>query len=126
MGDHYEIWNARSKGFRRWLSGLFYQVEGKAPNAQAMNDALTTIEGIGQFARPEAEIHLRVASHDGKIYLDLANDKWEVVEITAEGWKVIIESPVYFRRSKGMLPLPNPDPNGSIQELKSFLNLPQG
>jgi hypothetical protein len=126
INDHYETWNLRSKGFRRWLSGLFYRDQGKAPNAQAMNDALTTIEGLGQFESPQAEIHVRVASHDGKIYLDLGNDGWEVVEITTAGWKVIQDSPVHFRRPKGMLRLPHPDPNGSIEELKPFLNLPEG
>ena len=56
MDDHIETWNVRSKGFKRWLSGLFYQSQGKAPSAQAMNDALTTAEGIGQFERPEGQV----------------------------------------------------------------------
>jgi hypothetical protein len=65
-----------------------------------MNDALTTIEGIGQFESPECEVYVRVASNDGKIYLDLANDKWEVVEITSKKYIIIKNPPVCFRRPK--------------------------
>lgn len=62
--------------------------------------------------------------HEEKIYLDLCNDGWEVVEITRHGWNVLLESPVNFRRPKGSLPLPYPDPKGDIHELKGFL--PEG
>jgi hypothetical protein len=126
VSNHYETWHVRSKGFRGWLSGLFYQREGKVPNAQSMNDALTTIEGIGQFESPQDEVHVRVAGYDGRIYLDLANKKWEVVEISKDGWKVIKNSEVNFRRPKGLLPLPYPDRNGDLNCLRSYLNLPDG
>lgn len=73
VANHYEVWQVRSKGFRRWLSGLFFHQVGKLPSSQAMADALTTIEGLGMFQFPEEEVHTRVAMHEEKIYLDLAN-----------------------------------------------------
>jgi hypothetical protein len=86
-----------------------------------MSDALNVIEGLGQFQFPEEEVHVRMAMHEEKIYLDLCNGGWEVVEVTKHGWNVLRESPVNFRRPKGSLPLPYPDPNGDIDELKRFL-----
>src|SRR4029450_11775845 len=49
---------------------------------------------------------------------------WRVVEPGPEGWPVIGSPPVRFRRAAGMLPLPVPQPGGSIEVLASFLNLP--
>lgn len=125
INDHYETWNVRSTAFKNWLSNSFYKKEAKSPSAQAMTDALNTVEGIGQFDRPQEDVYLRTAEINGRIYIDLANDTWEVVEVSESGWKVIKESPVYFRRTKGMLALPCPTERGRIEELRHFLNLPK-
>jgi hypothetical protein len=45
------------------------------------------------------------------------------VEIGADGWRAIGVPPVRFRRSAGMLPLPVPEPGGSIEALVPLLNL---
>jgi hypothetical protein len=71
----------------------------------------------------DCTVHVRVAECDGNIYLDLCNSSWQVVEITSEGWQIIDESPVRFRRSRGMLPLPMPQAGGSVEELRPFLNV---
>src|SRR5262249_30548469 len=41
----------------------------------------------------------------------------------AAGWRVIDNPPVRFRRSSGMKPLPIPMPGGSVEMLRSFLNV---
>jgi hypothetical protein len=40
------------------------------------------------------ELHLRVAEHDGHIFLDLADGHWRAVEIRPDGWSVICRPPV--------------------------------
>src|SRR5262249_16709904 len=50
---------------------------------------------------------------------------WRAVEIGSEGWRVIAEPPVRFRRPAGMLPLPMPRPGGTLEQLRSLLNLPE-
>jgi len=66
---------------------------------------------------------VRVAEHDGHIYLDLADEQWREVEIGPEGWRVNKFPPVRFRRPGGMLPLPVPEHGGSIEDLWPILNL---
>jgi hypothetical protein len=46
-----------------------------------------------------------------------------VVEVDAKGWWIIDDPPVRFRRAPGMLPLPEPVPNGSIEALRPFVNV---
>src|SRR5215217_984112 len=73
------------------------------------------------------EVYLRVAGRDGKIYVDLCNEKWEAVEISKEGWKVIpsAELPIKFVRSNAMKELPHPASGGSVEELRQMLTLPE-
>jgi hypothetical protein len=45
------------------------------------------------------------------------------VEIDANGWRVIDNPPVRFRRAAGMQPLPMPLRGGSVETLRLFLNV---
>jgi hypothetical protein len=121
---HRETWSVRSKVFRRWLVGQFYKVESKPPGGQAVADALGVIEAQAQFDGAMHPVHVRVAGDDEAIYLDLVNDAWQTVRVTAAGWSVLVtEPPVKFRRARGMLPLPRPTAGASIDLLRHFLNV---
>jgi hypothetical protein len=123
IGDHQETWAIRSPGFRRWLMREFYKRMGNAPRSNAMQAALGLVEAMAQFDGPEHEVHVRVAGHNGKIYLDLADDEWRAVEIDAYGWRVVSTPPVKFRRAAGMQPLPTPVQGSTVDSLRRFLNV---
>jgi hypothetical protein len=120
---HHETWALRSGPFRRWLSHLYYDLYTAAPSAQALQDALNVLEGTAQFHGAEHEVHLRLAEHEGAIYLDLGEELWQAVEITGAGWEVVADPPVRFRRPSGMQPLPLPQPCGEYELLRHFVNV---
>jgi hypothetical protein len=122
---HREVWPLRSRGFKTWLARrLFEKSAGKQiANGQALADALVTLEGAALFDGPVREVHLRVAEHKGRYYLDLADAQWRVVEIAPGGLRVLKRAPVYFRRTRGTLPLPRPLRGGSLDQLLNFLNV---
>ena len=68
-------------------------------------------------------MHLRVGGLDGRVYLDLADESWRAVEMDSGGWRVIDKPPVRFRRAPGMQALPVPVPGGSVETLRSYLNV---
>jgi hypothetical protein len=122
--EHIETHALKSKGFRRWLAGTYFEREQKVAAGDAVRAAIETLAGHAQFRGEEREVHVRVAGRDGKIYLDLCDESWRAVEITRDGW-CIVESkdcPVQFRRAHGMRPLPPPERGGSIDDLRPFLN----
>ena len=120
---HRETWPIRSRGFRRWLAhGYFKKTEG-APSSEALQSALNVIEAKAHFDAPERIVHIRVGGLDGRLFLDLIDETWRVVEISTTGWCVIDNPPVRFRRAAGMQPLPAPVSGGSIEPLRSFLNV---
>src|SRR5215475_11837267 len=124
INSHRETWPIRNKRFRTWLRRRYYEITRTAASAAAINSALDLLEAQAQFEGPERAVHVRLAEHEGHIYLDLADECWRAIEIGPEGWRVIGSPPVRFRRAAGMLPLPVPQGGGSIEELASFLNLP--
>jgi hypothetical protein len=121
---HRETLPIRSKRFRSFLRRCHYQATGEAANAAEIGSALDLLEARALFDGPERRVHIHTAEHDGRIYLDLADEHWRVVDIGPDGWRVIGCPPVRFRRPAGMLPLPVPERGGSIETLRSFLHLP--
>jgi hypothetical protein len=95
-------------------------------STDAIQSALNVIEARAHYDGVERTVYIRVGSHDGCIYLDLADARWRAVEIDANGWRTIDRAPIPFRRSAGMRALPEPVHGGSINELRPFLNITDG
>ncbi len=123
INGHYETYGLQSRKLKSWLGELFYDVEERTPTQSVIEDAKCALEGRALFSGPERQVCLRLAGHDGVVYLDLANAGWEVVEVTTTGWQVITDAPVRFRRPEGMHPLPTPVTGGSLDELEPFFNV---
>ena len=123
INGHRETWPIRTKGFRRWLARCFFEATQGAPSSEALQSALNVIEAKAHFDAPERKVHIRVGGLDGRLYLDLGDAAWRAVEIDATGWRVIDKPPVRFRRAAGMQPLPVPLAGGSVELLRSFLNV---
>jgi hypothetical protein len=123
INGHRETWPIRAKGFRSWLARRFFEATQGAPSSEALQSALNVIEAKAQFDGLERIVHLRVGGQDEKLYLDLCDATWRAVEIDSEGWRVIDNSPIRFRRAAGMQPLAMPIKGGSIKTLRSFLNV---
>jgi hypothetical protein len=123
INGHRETWSTKGIGFRRWLRHAYYEKTGGAPNSEAMSTALALIEARAQFDGQTRLVHLRVAPHAECIYIDLCDDAWRAIEVDADGWRIVNEPPVRFRRTPGMLALPTPRLGGKIDELKKHVNL---
>src|SRR5215471_3587283 len=118
-----ETWPIRGSRFQAWLRRCHYEATGTALDAGAIRSTLDLLEARALFDAPERAVFVRIAEQGGCVYLDLADEHWRAVEIGPEGWRIIGSPPVRFRRSPGMLPLPVPERGGSIEALRSFLNL---
>ena len=120
-----ETWPIRSRDFRHWLVRIYYESTGMAPNSEALRPALGLCEARAFYDGPERQVFTRIAGANGKIYIDLANERWQAIEVSSTGWEVrdSKQLPVRFRRAPGMLPLPEPKAAGSVEALRSFLNV---
>jgi hypothetical protein len=120
---HLETHAIRSVRFRDWILMRFLHQHGRAPNSQLLNDALNTIRAIAVYHGPEMPVFVRVAEYEGDVYIDLGNESWDAVRITREGYEVITNAPVRFVRKAGFAPLPYPAGEGTIDDLRPFVNI---
>ncbi len=123
--DHEETYAIQSRDFRLWLTHEFYAQENKTPSQNALKNAMDQIESRAIFDAPEGEVHVRIAKHDGYIYIDLCNQDWQVLKVTSDCYDVYSSKdvPVKFRRTRGMRALPAPAEDGSIQPLRDLVNV---
>jgi len=122
---HRETWAIESSKFQDWLSACYWKKYNKVPNRSALQDVLNVISGRARFDNSCQNVYLRVANVGNAIYIDLVNENWEVIEVTANGWNIIKNSPVKFKRTKNMLDLPIPEKGADINGLWRFLNIPK-
>jgi len=110
-----------------WLAALLYRNTQQAARSDTLNDTVTILRAKALYDGGKVEAHVRLAEHDGAVYLDLCDDKWRQVKIALNGWDVIEseKSQVRFVRAKGMLPLPEPRRGGGVGLLRDLLNLPE-
>ncbi len=123
IDDHREVWPIRSRGFKRWMTHRYFLISHKAPNSDAMNQALATLDAVACYNGKPAPVYIRRAEHAGKLYLDLGDETWRAIEIAPDGWRIVAKPPVYFIRTPAMAPLPVPQRGGTIDELRSFLTI---
>ena len=123
INGHRETWPLTSKGsggFALWLRHQFYQATAGAPNSQALTAAVNTLAAKARYDGPVNEVYVRIAAVDGRVYLDLCDEDWRVVEIDDNGWGVVTEAPVRFLRRRGMLPLPIPEKHTAATRRKAI------
>jgi hypothetical protein len=123
VGSHFETYPINGKEFRLWLTNEFYKAHGEAVSQQPMQDALTTLAAKAYFAESKHRVFIRVAELGGKVYYDLGDEAWRVVEIDAGGWRILDKSPVKFIRPSSFKAQVTPVRGGGLDELRRFINV---
>ena len=125
-GDRRDNCTLKSKKFKAFVFRLHYKTYGRSLKSRDFRELLEHLESVALFDSPEYAVHIRVAEHDGNIYVDLANPKGQVVKVTSEGWSIITSAdcPVKFIRSPRMRPMAVPSSTQcSFDPLWDLLNI---
>jgi len=123
VNSNRQHWPVRSRDFRMWLSGRFYAETGAAIGGQALEDGLRILEAKAVNEGPIYECFTRTGQVDGKMYLDLGDARWRAVQITQTGWSIVEQPFIKLLRSPSTRPLPPPEPESLIEELRRFVNV---
>lgn len=107
---------------RSQLARTYFTRYGRVAAQQALADALAVVDGIAQD-NPEQRLALRVAGHDGDLWLDMGDPTGRAIRITGTGWTVADRPPVLFKRTALNGSLPEPQPDGDLGELWRWLNV---
>ena len=124
--EHLPVDSARTKA---WLHKVFDRVYGRVLPRQAIDDVVNSLRAMALMDGPVYPVFTRLAGWESaderRVYLDLGRPDWSVVEVTAEGWRVVpaSEVPVRFHRNDYQRPLPLPEKGGSLDPLWELLPL---
>jgi hypothetical protein len=120
-----QVYKVESSAYSDYLSHAYYSAHDRAPSEAALKVALATLRGQALFDGEEVEVHIRIAKTDTGYWLDLCNDAWESVQITATGWAVVSGAGTpLFTRSASMRSLPTPQRGGNLDDLWPLVNIP--
>ncbi len=127
LGSRHEIYGLRSMAFRDWLIGAYLADSGEIPPQFTVRRVLAALEAKARFEEGTPSVFIRVG-HGGSgtassYYLDLGDSSGQAVKIGPEGWMVVDRPEVHFRRPEGLLSLPSPNRQGSIEMLRTYVNL---
>lgn len=124
IDSHRETHPLHSDAFSNWLTWLVYQATKSLVGAQIVSQA-AVILGVEARLAPVKEPWMRVGRRGDTIYLDLVNDRWEVVEIRSDGWDIVPMGDLPFVRRSGMLPGIEPVAGGNPGDFAQFFTVPR-
>lgn len=119
-----ECYLLNSDAFRGWLNDVYRRGFGRLPGQQGKQDAIAALAWDARKTR--RDVFVRVGAAGGKVYLDLGSPEWSAVEVDADGWRLVGQAPVAFRRPASLRPLPPPIRGGHLSDLKRFMNVEDG
>lgn len=122
VSKHRETWRVESPELRGWVEHAFYKKFGAVPEPW-IKDTLKAFRLKSLYDGQQRNVHVRAAEENGVLYVDLADGAWRAVQVGPEGWRIVDNPDVKFRRTLGMAPLPEPQPGGNLRDLSSFLNV---
>ena len=119
-----ECWKVSSSLTKSWLTELHYRANAGVISRDVMNEVQGLLAAKAIFDGPEREVGIRVAGRvEGPVYVDIGDPDRHVVKIDHSGFEVAQGSALYFHRDPASLALAIPDPDGSIEDLRPFVNV---
>lgn len=125
MFKNWEILSTNSSTFNYWITHCYEAVYGGVLDKNDINKAVQSIDSHAFFNGLKQDIHVRIAEKDNVIYIDLCNEEREFLEISANGFNVIKDSPVLFRRTPDMAEISKPiyRHKDDYKLLKKYINV---
>lgn len=121
-GNHRETWRVDSKKVWLWIARTL-RTSG-IPATRKLIESIVEEFEITAFVEGQAlPVFVRIGGADGSIYLDLGDEDWRAVQIRLNGWTIVAEPSVKFRRCLGIAALPLPLRGGDPREILKFLNV---
>lgn len=113
----------RSKVFKAWLANLLWAHEEKAPGTEGLYGAINVLEAKALFEGKKYTLYNRVAPGNDAIWIDVADEGWRAIKVTSQGWEIVEDPPIMFKRYSHQLPLAEPKSGGNPWKLLDFFNI---
>lgn len=119
--EHFETipLSRRSKRAREWIRSTIQESpNGIPPSPRLIDEIILYLEEASEAT--QIPLASRVTKTGEEMFVDLGDDSWHEVRISANGWSVQQNEGPRFRRHRHQRPLPVPEATGDIQGLRRF------
>lgn len=120
-GSGANIMRINSQEFAGWLNAYAYRKYHAILKNNQATDIKRALDGLALFGNDnEICLEPRLRKIDGQIWYDLGKG---AVCISSDGWKIVDEPPILFRRYNHQKPQVEPAKGGDIQLFRKFTNI---
>jgi len=113
----------RSTPFKSWLASLLWDFEEKAPGNEALSSAMNVLKAKALFQGETYTLYNRVAPAEDGFWIDMSDDNWRAIKVTAEGWRIVEDPPILFKRFSHQQPMIQPKRGGDPWKFLDLLNI---
>lgn len=124
INGHIQVLPIESGEFNLYLNHLYYSQFKKAINKDNLQQVTNILQAETRFGNvKKIPLSNRVAKRNNSFWYDLTNDKWQTVEITADGWNIVDNPPILFNRYRHQSEQILPIRNGDVNKIFDYLNI---
>jgi hypothetical protein len=113
----------KSRLFKSWIASLMWEEEEKAPSNDALYSAINVLQAKAIYSGDQYSLYNRVAPDDDGFWIDMSNDEWNAIHVTAKGWEIVDDPPILFKRYSHQQPAVTPVPGGDPWCFLDFVNI---
>lgn len=110
-----------SDRFSAFLEYRFFSEFGRPVSSRGLKRVISMFRARAKHGDKMHQVYLRVAQHDGAVFIDLGDDTWDAIRVTSKGRSIDKNPPVRFRRTPNTRPLPRPAKNGDLSLLRKHV-----
>lgn len=121
-GTGSKIMNLRSREFKLWLGHLAWSKLGMIVHSSVNQTVASVLEGRAVHEAEEITLEVRLAQAQGALWYDLGA---AAVCIAQDGWSIVREPPILFRRLNHQQPQVEPSLGGDMSQLFEFIPTPK-
>ena len=112
----------KSNKVKEILSRMMHTATDRVAGTDTLKSVVTLLSGYAQD-QPRVKLYNRMGLQpDGSWWLDMTDDSGRAIKIINEGWSIVEEPPIMFKRYSHQLPLSEPKPGGSVLDILDFTN----
>lgn len=118
--NHWECWPIRSQLFRGRLLGLVSREASGLPLPASLKQAVDMMN-LQAHQAERRDLSNRTKAKDDTILIDLGDNRWRMIVVGKDGWKITEQDNAYFCRALHQLPLVEPVRGGDPRELFEYV-----
>lgn len=120
-GDGSQVFRIDSKNTKLWLIRTAWENLDETYGSETIKTACDILESKAKFEGQKVKLSVRTAWNDEHLWYDLGDG--DAVQINKDGWQVIKNTPIIFRRFQHQKFQSIPAFEGSIEKIFDYVNI---